>query len=246
MALASVLGRDWILEVQDGTTGPYVRVRGLSSVSPVFAGAMQDDSDIDSEGFASQIPTGQAFSIPFSGKRKGEDDASFVDDPGQNILRQRGRKTGKDNFVNARIYRRDDLPDAYGCECAIEFTDAAASDPNALQEFSGTMWGRGKPEDIAKPSTGASTTKTFTITGAPTGGTWTVTADGQTTSTIAYNATKVAVQAALEGLSNVGEGNVTVTGTASAGFVCVFSKTLTTVTAAHTFIGGTTPDVTVA
>lgn len=245
MSLASVLGRDWILEVQDDLSA-WVRVRGLSSVSPVFAGAMQDDSDIDSDGFASQVSTGQAFSIPFAGKRKGEDDAAFVDDPGQNLLRQRGRKTGKDNFVNVRIYRRDDLPDAYQCECAIEFTDAAASDTNSLQEFSGTLWGRGKPEDIAKPSVGASTTKVFTITGNPTAGTWTVTADGNTTSTIKHNPTKVDVQAALEGLSNVGEGNVTVTGTVAAGFTAVFSVALTTVTAAHTFTGGTTPDVTVA
>ncbi|OOL31856.1 hypothetical protein GQ85_11015 [Rhodococcus rhodochrous] len=241
--LASALGRDWKLEILDGAT--WVHVKGLSSVTAVFAGAMQDDSDIDSDGYASQISTGQAFSIPFSGKRKGDDTVGFVDDPGQNLLRTKGRKTGALNIVTARIYRRDDLPDAYQAECAVEWTDSAASDPNALQEFSGTLWGRGKPEEITKPGS-ATTVKTFTVTGAPTGGTWTITADGNVTGLLARNVTALQLQSALEALPNVGEGNVLVSGTATAGLVATFSVALTTVTAAHTFTGGTTPDVTVA
>lgn len=245
MSLASALGRDWKLEVLDSDGTTWVHVKGLTSVSAVFAGAMQDDSDIDSDGYASQISTGQAFSIPFSGKRKGDNMVTLVDDPGQDILRRKGRKTGSENIVVARIYRRDSLPDAYQCECAVEWTDAAANDPNALQEFSGTLWGRGKPEEIAKPGS-ANTVKTFTVTGGPTGGTWTVTADGQTTTTLPRNVTALQLQSALEALTNVGEGNVIVTGTAATGLVATFSVALTTVTAAHTFTGGTTPGVTVA
>lgn len=50
------------------------------------------------------------------------------------------------------------------------------------------------------------------ITGSPTGGTFTLTFDGQTTAGIAYNAAASAVQSALEALSNIGAGNVTCTG----------------------------------
>ncbi|NKU27228.1 hypothetical protein GS886_26295 [Rhodococcus hoagii] len=64
-------------------------------------------------GYASSIVTGLAFRIEGSGKRKGEQTTGFVDDPGQSFLRQKGRKTGADNIISARIYRRDDLPDAY-------------------------------------------------------------------------------------------------------------------------------------
>jgi hypothetical protein len=42
------------------------------------------------------------------------------------------------------------------------------------------------------------------ITGSPTGGTFTLTFDGQTTATIAYNATAATIQSKLEGLSNIG------------------------------------------
>lgn len=50
------------------------------------------------------------------------------------------------------------------------------------------------------------------ITGTPTGGTFTLTFDGQTTGTIAYNAVASAVQTALLALSNIAPGDVTVTG----------------------------------
>jgi len=50
------------------------------------------------------------------------------------------------------------------------------------------------------------------VTGGPTGGTFTLTFDGQTTAGIVYNATASAVQSALEALSNIAVGDVTVTG----------------------------------
>ncbi len=58
----------------------------------------------------------------------------------------------------------------------------------------------------------ASEAQTVTITGGPTGGTFTLTLAGQTTAGIAYNATAAAVKAALEALSNVNVGDVAVTG----------------------------------
>jgi hypothetical protein len=54
--------------------------------------------------------------------------------------------------------------------------------------------------------------QTVTITGTPTGGTFTLTYNGQTTAPIAYNAVASAVQSALEALSNVAPGDVTVGG----------------------------------
>jgi len=61
---------------------------------------------------------------------------------------------------------------------------------------------------ISDTDPGVNELQTLTITGSPTGGTFTLTFNGQTTSTIAYNATAAAVQAALEALSTIGEGNV--------------------------------------
>lgn len=54
--------------------------------------------------------------------------------------------------------------------------------------------------------------QTVTITGTPTGGTFTLTYAGQTTAAIAYNATAAAVQSALVALSNIGASDVVCTG----------------------------------
>ena len=55
-----------------------------------------------------------------------------------------------------------------------------------------------------------------TISFSTTGGTFTLTYSGQTTTAIAFNATAADVDAALEALSNIGAGDVSVTGTAGA------------------------------
>lgn len=51
-----------------------------------------------------------------------------------------------------------------------------------------------------------------TVTGSPTGGTFTLTYSGQTTAAIAYNASVATVQAALEALSNIAVGDIFVSG----------------------------------
>jgi YD repeat-containing protein len=52
------------------------------------------------------------------------------------------------------------------------------------------------------------------LTGSPTGGTFTLSFGGQTTSGIAYNASASAVQSALQALSSIGSGNALVSGAA--------------------------------
>jgi hypothetical protein len=89
-----------------------------------------------------------------------------------------------------------------------------------------------------------------TITGIPTGGTFTLTYSGQTTAAIAYNATAAAVQSALEALSNIAPGDVTVTGGPGPGtpyditFGGAYAGTdVTSMTATGSFTGGTTPAI---
>ncbi|MEW2267812.1 hypothetical protein [Streptomyces sp. NPDC047868] len=72
--------------------------------------------------------------------------------------------------------------------------------------------------------------QTVTITGTPTGGTYTLTWSGQTTAGIPYNATAAQVQAALEALSNIEVGDVIVSGGPHPG-------TVVTVTFAGRYMG---------
>lgn len=83
----------------------------------------------------------------------------------------------------------------------------------------------------------------LTITGAPTGGTFTVTAQGQTTAPIAYNATAAQVATAINKLNGV---NVTVS-LASNVYTVTFREPIgntAQVTATGSFTGGTSPAIT--
>lgn len=95
--------------------------------------------------------------------------------------------------------------------------------------------------------------QTITITGTPTGGTFTLTFDGQTTGNIAYNASAATVDTALEALSNIAAGEVVcaggnlpgtpVTVTFANGLARENVPEMTANSASLT--GGTTPTVTV-
>jgi hypothetical protein len=98
---------------------------------------------------------------------------------------------------------------------------------------------------------GINDVQTVTITGGPTGGTFTLTFGGQTTSALAFNASPAAVQTALQALSTIGAGNVTVTGVAGTSYVLTFSGQLgsaleTGVTGTATSLTGGTPGINVA
>lgn len=98
----------------------------------------------------------------------------------------------------------------------------------------------------------ANEVQTVTITGTPTGGTFTLTYVGQTTAPIAYNATAGAVKAALEALTSVGTGSVAVTGGPgpASPYVVTFKGVLAitnlpAMTTTGSFTGGTTPAIAV-
>lgn len=68
--------------------------------------------------------------------------------------------------------------------------------------------------------------QTITLSGGATGGTFTLTFDGQTTAPIAFNATGATVQTALQALSTINTNNVTVTGSAGGPWVATFADRL--------------------
>lgn len=96
---------------------------------------------------------------------------------------------------------------------------------------------------------GASEVNVVTISGSPTGGTFTLTVNGQTTSGLAFNAAAATVQTAIEALSNVKVGDVTVTGSAGGPYTLTWGGNLAgtdvATSATSSLTGGTSPTVTV-
>lgn len=68
--------------------------------------------------------------------------------------------------------------------------------------------------------------QTITIGGVPTGGTFTLSLDAQTTTPLAFNATGATVQTALVALPNINTNNVTVTGAAGGPYTVTFADRL--------------------
>lgn len=78
----------------------------------------------------------------------------------------------------------------------------------------------------AGSSSGTNEVQVVTLIGSPTGGTFTLTFQGQTTSATAYNASAATVQTNLIALSNIGASDVVVTGSAGGPYTCTFAATL--------------------
>jgi len=158
--LNSTLARDWALQVNTGPkeTPEWVYVRGLSQFAPQTSPTMQDDSDIDNEGYKSQIATAIEMTFKGEGKRKGQKSAgTFAQDEGQTALRAAGRKMGLDNVVQARCWRTDGVQEGYESYFSVQWEDNAGGNED-LDSFSFTLMSRGKPEDIkpVEDATGAS------------------------------------------------------------------------------------------
>lgn len=113
----------------------------------------------------------------------------------------------------------------------------------------GNAWGVG-PYPVMLGAGGTAEVQRATITGVPTGGTFTLTYAGATTTAIAYNATAAVVQTALEALPNLAGGDAIVTGGPgpTTAWTITFGGNLnvrdvTQMTATGSFTGGTTPTI---
>jgi hypothetical protein len=97
---------------------------------------------------------------------------------------------------------------------------------------------------------GVDEVQTISLTGNPTGGHFTLTFNGQTTSNIQHNASAATVFGKLENLSTIAAGAITVTGNAGGPWTVTFigelgSQNVSTITGADTLTGGTSPAVSV-
>lgn len=132
-------------------------------------------------------------------------------------------------------------PDANGDRILKAGTILAKNARNQYQRYQG-----------AGSGSSANEVQTATVTGSPTGGTFTLTFGGETTNPIAYNAAAATVQAELLDFDVFNPGDLTVTGSAGGPYTVTFggdfaATDVDALTASGAGLtGGTTPDVTIA
>ena len=153
---AATLNRDWRLEVNTGTDAvpEWITVRGRTDFSPALDTTLQDDSDMDSEGYKSQTVTALAWSLSTKVVRKATLDAVPTYDPGQEVLRLAAQEMGPANSVHCRWFKLGAVrTEAYEGHAAVAWSpDGGGMD--GLDTATVTLTGQGKREAIAHPFTG--------------------------------------------------------------------------------------------
>ena len=122
------------------------------------------------------------------------------------------------------------------------------TDGGSVWTIPGTIPSRSDTVLISSYVYAADAVQDIQLTGSPTGGTFTLTSGGDTTSSIAYNATAATVQSDLTALGSIGSGNVVVTDAPGGGWKVRFAGSMAgtwqaKVTATASLTGGTSPSV---
>ena len=156
-ALATRSAGRYGVQINIGTTlaPDWVFVNGLTSYEPKTDPNLEDDTDISSDGWASQAVTGNALTVSFEGLVKGaEAGGVFSPDPGLQALIEASVETDSGGHVHMRHWRTDGMA---GAPWNLEFHAAVKASPaggktTELQKFSGDLTGRGKPVTIVAPT----------------------------------------------------------------------------------------------
>jgi hypothetical protein len=148
---------------------------------------------------------------------------------------------------------------ADGNVLVVEFINTEGNAPQAQMTASDFSGGQSHAITISvttTPATGGSSgvseQQVITLTGSPTGGTFTLTFGANTTSGLAFNASAGTIQTALQGLASIGAGNATVSGSAGGPWTVTFAGTLANANQAAmtangaALTGGSTQTITVA
>lgn len=154
--LSTYRAANWAVQVNttpDGETPTWEFWRGISKFDPSQDPTMQDDTDIDSDGFKSQQVTATSLDVAVEGLFKGVRGVGGVTplNPGCAYVRSLRLEVGIANELHMRFWRTDDM-DALGWEhhFAVGWKDVGGTNEE-LQKFTADLKGRGKPLAIAKP-----------------------------------------------------------------------------------------------
>lgn len=143
---------------------------------------------------------------------------------------------GNFTYTTAPSWKTDAVATAKGWEdpdtgevlVAINDLDAKQTDIAAEPTFVGVLSGGKGSAVFATTQVGSTgvTSEIQTLTVTADGGTYTITYSGQTTTALAYNISSANLQTALEALSNIAPGDLTVTGSLGAGYTITWNNAL--------------------
>ncbi|MFB4320672.1 phage tail tube protein [Actinomadura sp. 21ATH] len=150
--LTSTLARRWILEVNTGTVSSpvWTRVRAIGELKPTQENNMEDDSDYDSDGWASNTKTQMSWEIETKIlRKKGVESGNH--DPGQEALRAKADQFGAAGTAHVRWYDREGGPEAYQGFGSVSW-EPEGGDAKDLEAVTVKITGNGKRTVITNPA----------------------------------------------------------------------------------------------
>ncbi len=152
---ATTTNRIWALDVEDpDDPGVFVGVRGITEIKPRPADATtQDDSDIDGEGYGSDVVTGLRWGVDGKVKRaKTLGDATKYD-RGQEIMRKAAENVQSGGILRFRYYEMDPGGPREEAKTGLGVVTWTPDGGNqeSLNTVAFSIKGRGKPESEVHP-----------------------------------------------------------------------------------------------
>lgn len=148
------LNRGWAAQVKPKGTGPenWRFVRGATTINPVVTTNGVDTTDLDSDGWESEMDTSRSLDIEITHQyvRKGDLDVLTED---QELLRYTGESIGAEGQIDVRVWRTDTDE---GWEATFNNRYApAGGDANGIREATANLKAICEPTRIHSVEVGA-------------------------------------------------------------------------------------------
>lgn len=127
----------------------WVKVRAIAGLKPTLDSNMEDDSDYDGDGWASETKTGMGWALEIDLLRK-IGVVSQAPDPGQEIIRLAADEFGPASIVHVRWFDRNGGPEAYQGYASASWEPEGGSSTD-LDKASAKLSGQGKRNKITNP-----------------------------------------------------------------------------------------------
>lgn len=150
--LVSTLARKWKLDVNTGTVSVpvWTPVRAIGELKTTVESNMEDDSDYDSDGWASESKTQMKWTLETKVLRKiGVTSSNY--DPGQEALRAAADQFGSAGTPQVRWYDRDGGPEAYSGFASVSW-EPEGGEAKDLDTVTIKLSGQGKRTLITNPA----------------------------------------------------------------------------------------------
>ncbi|MFC8832359.1 phage tail tube protein [Streptomyces griseoincarnatus] len=148
----NALARRWKIDIDmsdDKDGSDYQNIIGITEFTQSAEPNIEDSSDYDSEGWAGNTKTGQAWEVGLTINRRINDQVKTYH-PTHEKLRAAAYAYGSDSEVRVRWYDREGLPEAYEGTAVVTWTPSGG-EYTALDQVEVTLTGNGVLSLIDNP-----------------------------------------------------------------------------------------------